>query len=227
MKKQTRRLSQDAGEFLLYVAADGAVNVRVTFKDETAWLTQKTLAELFGVKPPAISKHIKNIFESGELLEVATVSKMETVAIEGDREVRRTVELYNLDVIIAVGYRVNSYQATQFRIWATKVLREFMIKGFALDDERLKRGTTTFGKDYFDELLERIREIRASERRFYRRPSAWPPRLRSSLGPSPSPLAGEAGNHDRPHRVHRRRSGPRVVHRARLPPYPGAGALPG
>jgi hypothetical protein len=156
-------------DLFLYAAADGTVKVRVLFKQETAWLTQKALAELFGVKLPAISKHIRNIYESGELEEIATVSKMETVRSEGEREVKRTVELYNLDVIIAVGYRVNSHQATQFRIWATKVLREFIVKGFALDDERMKRGTAAFGKDYFEELLERIREIRASERRFYQK----------------------------------------------------------
>jgi hypothetical protein len=156
-------------DLLLYTAADGTVKVRVLFKDETAWLTQKDLADLFGVKPPAISKHLKNIYDSGELDEIATVSKMETVRSEGERDVVRTIDIYNLDVIIAVGYRVNSYQATQFRIWATKVLREFVIKGFALDDERMKRGTAAFGKDYFEELLERIREIRASERRFYQK----------------------------------------------------------
>jgi hypothetical protein len=118
---------------------------------------------------PAIAKHLKNIFDSGELTRAATVSKMEIVQAEGGREVGREVEFYNLDAIIAVGYRVNSYQATQFRIWATKTLREFIIKGFVLDDERLKQGKALFGKDYFDELLERIREIRASERRFYQK----------------------------------------------------------
>lgn len=156
-------------EFLLYTAPDGAVKVDVLFKDETVWLTQKTIAELFGVGVPAINKHLKNIFESAELEPTATISKMEMVRSEGGREVARTVEFYNLDAIIAVGYRVNSYQATQFRIWATKTLREFMVKGFVLDDERLKQGKTLFGKDYFDELLERIREIRASERRFYQK----------------------------------------------------------
>ena len=158
-----------ASEFLLYAAPDGAVKVRVLFKDETAWLTQKALAELFGVKVPAVAKHLKNIFDSEELSRAATVSKMEIVQPEGSREVAREVEFYNLDAIIAVGYRVNSYQATQFRIWATKTLREFIIKGFVLDDERLKQGKAVFGKDYFDELLERIREIRASERRFYQK----------------------------------------------------------
>jgi hypothetical protein len=157
------------GNFLLYTAPDGAVKVEVFFKGETVWLTQRALAELFGVKVPAVNKHLKNIFESGELTRVATISKMETARLEGSRRVTREVEYYNLDAIIAVGYRVNSYQATQFRIWATKTLREFLIKGFVLDDERLKQGKQVFGRDYFDELLERIREIRASERRFYQK----------------------------------------------------------
>lgn len=154
---------------MLYTAPDGAVKVDVFFRDETVWLTQKALAELFGVKVPAINKHLKNIFDSGELARQATISKMEIDRPEGGRTVSRAVEFYNLDAIIAVGYRVNSYQATQFRIWATKTLREYIIKGFVLDDERLKQGKQVFGKDYFDELLERIREIRASERRFYQK----------------------------------------------------------
>lgn len=157
------------GEILLYQTSDGDVRVECLFRDETIWLTQKAIAALFNVQVPTISKHLKNIFESGELSEKATVSKMETVRSEGKREVRRDVDFYNLDAIIAVGYRVNSYQATQFRIWATKTLKEFIIKGFVLDDERLKQGGQLFGKDYFDELLERIREIRASERRFYQK----------------------------------------------------------
>lgn len=159
----------EQSKFLLYTAPDGAVKVDVFFKEETVWLTQKALAELFAVKVPAINKHLKNIFESGELNREATISKMEIVRAEGGREVAREVEFYNLDAIIAVGYRVNSYQATQFRIWATKTLKEFIIKGFVMDDERLKQGKRAFGKDYFDELLERIREIRASERRFYQK----------------------------------------------------------
>ncbi len=153
-------------EFLLYTAPDGGVRVRVLFKDETVWLPQKGLAELFAVGVPAISKHLKNIFDSGELSEDPVVSILETTAADG--KAYRT-QFYNLDAIIAVGYRVNSYEATQFRIWATKTLREFLIKGFVLDDDRLKQGKTAFGKDYFDELLERIREIRASERRFYQK----------------------------------------------------------
>jgi hypothetical protein len=157
------------GEFLLYTGPEGRVKVECRLHDETLWLTQRLMADLFGVGVPAINKHLKNIFESGELTEAATVSKMEIVQIEGGREVRRTPEFYNLDAIIAVGYRVNSYQATQFRIWATRTLKEFIIKGFVMDDERLKQGGAAFGKDYFDELLERIREIRASERRFYQK----------------------------------------------------------
>ena len=137
-------------QFLLYTAPDGAVKVDVFFKEETVWLTQKSLAELFGVKVPAINKHLKNIFESGELTREATVSKMEMVRAEGSREVVREVEFYNLDAIIAVGYRVNSYQATQFRIWATNTLREFIIKGFVMDDERLKQGKRVLGKDYME-----------------------------------------------------------------------------
>ena len=162
-------LVRAASELLLYTAPDGAVKVGVLLRGETVWLTQKALSELFAVRVPAINKHLKNIFESGELGHSATISKMEIVQSEGGRSVTREVEIYSLDAIIAVGYRVNSYQATQFRIWATKVLREFIVKGFVLDDERLKQGKTVFGKDYFDDLLERIREIRASERRFYQK----------------------------------------------------------
>ena len=151
--------SEKIGKFLLYKDQDGAVKVDVFFQEETVWLTQKALAELFGVRVPAINKHLKNIFESGELEEESTISILETVRQEGSREVKRQLEYYNLDAIIAVGYRVNSYQATQFRIWATNHLKEFIKKGFLLDDERLKQGNQVFGKDYFDELLERIREI--------------------------------------------------------------------
>ena len=162
-------LPDNQANFLLYTGNDGKVNVEVFLKDETVWLTQKAMAALFGVKIPAISKHLSNIFESGELEKESTLSILETVQKEGKREIKRKIEYYNLDVIISIGYRVNSYQATQFRIWATKTLREFIIKGFVLDDERLKQGNQVFGKDYFDELLERIREIRASERRFYQK----------------------------------------------------------
>lgn len=154
------------GEFLLYTGRDGQVKVECRLHDETLWLTQRLMGELFGVGVPAINKHLKNIFESGELEEAAAISILETTAADGKNYQTR---FYNLDAIIAVGYRVNSHQATQFRIWATRTLKEFIIKGFVMDDERLKQGGTAFGKDYFDELLERIREIRASERRFYQK----------------------------------------------------------
>ncbi len=153
---------------VLYQAADGKVTVNVLFARENFWLTQKALAELFGVNVPAVNKHLKNIYASRELTREATISKMETVQTEGEREVAREKEFYNLDAAIAVGYRVNSVKATHFRIWATNTLREFIIKGFVVNDEMLKRGRV-FGKDYFDELLEKIREIRASERRAYQK----------------------------------------------------------
>ncbi|MBC8870451.1 MAG: virulence RhuM family protein [Planctomycetes bacterium] len=153
-------------QFLLYTAPDGAVKVEVFYQDETVWLTQKALAELFGVDRSVITKHLRNIFKEGELSEDSVCARFAHTASDG--KTYRT-NYYNLDAIIAVGYRVNSYQATRFRIWATKTLREFIVKGFVLDDERLKQGKQVFGKDYFDELLERIREIRASERRFYQK----------------------------------------------------------
>lgn len=153
--------------FLVYSAPDKNIKVNAVIKDETIWLTQKAMAELFGVQTPAISKHLKNIFEEKELDECAIISKMETVQLEGNRQITRLVDFYNLDAIISVGYRVNSIQATHFRIWATKVLKEYIQKGFVLDDERLKQGKTAFGQDYFRELLERVRSIRASERRIY------------------------------------------------------------
>jgi hypothetical protein len=160
--------SRHSSDLILYSSPEGNVKIEVVYSGESFWLTQKRMAELFGVEVPAISKHLANIFESGELVQEATVSILEIVQLEGRRNVTRKMEFYNLDAIIAVGYRVNSKQATQFRIWATQTLREFMIKGFVIDDERLKQGKR-FGKDYFDELLERIREIRASERRFYQK----------------------------------------------------------
>jgi hypothetical protein len=153
--------------FLLYAGDDEKVHVKVLVHAETLWLPLVQLAELFGVQTPGISKHLKNIFESGELSREATISKMETVQTEGERSVRRSIDFYNLDAIIAVGYRVNSKRATQFRIWATQVLKEYIKKGFVLDDERLKQGKQVFGEDYFKELLERVRSIRASERRIY------------------------------------------------------------
>ncbi len=153
---------------ILYTAADGKVTANVFFENDTFWLTQSAMSELFGVNIPAISKHLKNIYESKELSLEATISKMETVQMEGQRQVARQIEVYNLDAAIAVGYRVNSVKATHFRIWATNTLREFIVKGFVLNDQMLKNGRA-FGKDYFDELLEKIREIRASERRAYQK----------------------------------------------------------
>jgi hypothetical protein len=153
-------------DFLVYTGPAGAVRIDVRVQGETVWLTQAALAMLFGVGIPAVSKHLKAIFETEELVEEAVVSVLERTAADG--KVYATKH-YNLDAIIAVGYRVNSREATQFRIWATRVLREYLIKGFVMDDERLKRGKHLFGKDYFDELLERIREIRSSERRFYQK----------------------------------------------------------
>jgi len=159
---------QPTSELIFYRASDGAQHIRVLILDENFWMPQREIAELFGVGVPAISKHLGNIYESGELERAATTSILEMVREEGQRQVTRQIEHYNLDAIIAVGYRVNSYQATQFRIWATKTLKEYVIKGFVLDDERLKQGRR-LGQDYFEELLERIREIRASERRFYQK----------------------------------------------------------
>ncbi len=153
-------------EIILYTSPDGATKVEVHFEGETFWLTQRRIAELFGVEVQTINYHLKEVFESGELELGATIRKIRRVQIEGGREVERDLDHYSLDAIIAVGYRVNSKQATQFRIWATNTLKEYVIKGFVLDDERLKLNKR-FGKDYFDELIERIREIRASERRFY------------------------------------------------------------
>jgi hypothetical protein len=153
-------------DIILYRSPDGITKVEVTFEDETFWLPQRRIAELFGVTVPTVNEHLTSIFESGELEKGATIRKFRIVQLEGGREVEREIDHYSLDAIIAVGYRVNSKQATQFRIWATNTLKEFIVKGFVLDDERLKLNKR-FGKDYFDELIERIREIRASERRFY------------------------------------------------------------
>ncbi len=157
-------------KFLIYNSADDNVSVNAIVKDESIWLTQKAMGELFGVQTPAISKHLKNIFDEGELDEKVVVSKMEITTQHGaisDKTQTKEAQFYNLDAIISVGYRVNSRRATRFRIWATGVLREYMTKGFVLDDDRLKQGKTAFGKDYFRELLERVRSIRASERRIY------------------------------------------------------------
>lgn len=151
-------------QFLLYNMPDADGKVQVVIKDETLWCTQKAMAQLFGVGVPAISKHLKNIFEEGELVADSVISKMETTAADGKNY---TTTYYSLDAIIAVGYRVSSLKATRFRQWATKILNEYIKKGFAMDDERLKQGTAVFGKDYFRELLERVRSIRTSERRIW------------------------------------------------------------
>lgn len=152
---------------VLFTTETGEVRVNAVLRDRTLWLTQKAMAGLFGVKSQAITKHLKNIYATKELQMVATCSKMEQVQNEGGRSVSREVVFYNLDAIVAVGYRVNSFRATQFRIWATRVLTEYITKGFVLDDNRLKKGGNPFGEDYFRELLERVRSIRASERRIW------------------------------------------------------------
>jgi len=157
-----------SSNILFYKTSNNIIKIEVVFNNETFWLSQKRMAELFNVDLSTINYHLKQIFESGELDETATIGKIPIVQMEGEREITRQVIFYNLDAVIAVGYRVNSYQATQFRIWATNILKEFIIKGFVLDDERLKQGKY-LGRDYFDELLERIREIRASERRYYQK----------------------------------------------------------
>lgn len=154
-------------EFILYNDISESVSVNIIVKDETLWLTQKSMAELFGCSVDNISLHLKNIFNSGELAENSTTENFSIVQQEGKRNVTRIVTFYNLDAVISVGYRVNSTKATKFRIWATGVLKEYIQKGFVLDDERLKQGKTVFGKDYFKELLERVRSIRASERRIW------------------------------------------------------------
>ena len=154
-------------QFLIYRSAEEEVSIRPLLKDETVWLTQKNMAELFDCSSDNISLHLQHIYADGELMENATTEEISVVRQEGDRQVTRKLKFYNLDAIISIGYRVNSRRATQFRIWATSVLKEYMIKGFAMDDERLKQGKTLFGKDYFRELLERVRSIRASERRIW------------------------------------------------------------
>jgi len=159
-------LANNKSDLLHYSSSEGITKIQAILKDETVWMSQKAIAELFDVQRPAITKHLKNIFESEELYENSVSSILEHTAEDGKNY---KTKFYNLDCIISVGYRVNSKKATRFRQWATEVLREYMIKGFALDDERLKQGNQLFGKDYFDELIERIREIRASERRFYQK----------------------------------------------------------
>ncbi len=160
-------MEEGLSKFILYTAPSGAVRVDVFLEGETVWLTQKAMGELFGVVKSTISEHLTNIFKEQELDQNATVRNFRTVQKEGERLVNRDLEYYNLDAIISVGYRVNSTKATQFRIWATQTLKEYVVKGFVLDDERLKQGQTLFGKDYFRELLQRVRSIRASERRIY------------------------------------------------------------
>lgn len=166
MNEEYRLTPYETREILFYKTDNGDVRVEILLYQENLWLTQTKLAELFDVQKPAISKHLKNIFESGELDENSVVSKMETTAADGKRY---TTNYYNLDAIIAVGYRVNSKKATMFRIWANRILKEFIIKGYVMDDERLKEPENFFGKDYFEEQLERIRDIRSSERRFYQK----------------------------------------------------------
>ena len=156
-----------SSNFVLYTAGDGKVKLEVYLQEETLWLSQKMMAELFEVDVRTINEHLQNIYKTGELLEDPTIRKIRIVQNEGTREVSREVIFYNLDAIIAVGYRVNSQRATQFRIWSTQILKEYIIKGFAMNDEHLKQGKTVFGKDYFKELLERVRSIRSSERRIY------------------------------------------------------------
>lgn len=154
-------------QFVLYSIDQEDIKIKVAVKDETIWVTQRGMAELFGCTSDNISLHLKNIYADGELSEISTTEDFSVVQSEGSRQVTRSVRFYNLDAVISVGYRVNSHRATQFRIWATSVLKEFIKKGFVLDDERLKQGETVFGKDYFRELLERVRSIRASERRIW------------------------------------------------------------
>lgn len=156
----------EISEFMIFKSANGEIKIEVFLHNETVWLTQKKMAELFGVSIPTINEHIKNIFDSNELIEESVIRKFLITA--NDNKQYKTL-FYNLDMIISVGYRVNSHRATQFRIWATKVLKEYIIKGFSMDDERLKNPNNVFGKDYFDEQLARIRDIRSSERRFYQK----------------------------------------------------------
>ncbi len=161
--------SKNIVRWLMYNTPDGKVHVEILAQNENLWLTQQKIADLFGVVKSTVSEHLSNIYESGELTREATVRNFRTVQQEGVRKVNRALDFYNLDAIISVGYRVNSKQATQFRIWATGVLKEYLIKGFAMDDERLKNPQNIFGKDYFEEQLARIRDIRSSERRFYQK----------------------------------------------------------
>lgn len=160
---------EEQKNFLFYSTEEGNTNIQVILDDDTVWVTQTSMAEIFDTTKQNVSQHLNNIYKEGELNKFATVKDILTVQTEGSRKVQRSIEFYNLDAIISVGYRVNSPKATLFRIWASSILKEYLIKGFALDDDRLKQGKTLFDKDYFDELIERIREIRASERRFYQK----------------------------------------------------------
>jgi hypothetical protein len=162
-------LHQEFSDFIFYSDSNGNVKVQVLIGDETVWLTQQRIADIFNVDRTVVTKHLKNIYDSGELQKEATCAKIAQVQMEGSREVSRLIEFYNLDAIISVGYRVSSQQATRFRIWANKILKEYLVKGFIIDEERLKQGKNYFQKDYFDELIEKVREIRASERRFYQK----------------------------------------------------------
>jgi len=169
MSKKQAPATEGFNEILLYTTPNGKVKVEIYLQNETIWLTQQKIADLFGVERSVVTKHLKNIFEESELMKEATCAKIAQVQIEGGREVTRNIEFYNLDAIISVGYRVNSTQATYFRIWATALLKEYIIKGFTMDDERMKNPNNIFGKDYFEEQLARIRDIRSSERRFYQK----------------------------------------------------------
>lgn len=166
---QDRKLIRNStAEFLIFTAQGGEASIEARYEDETVWLSQRLMAELFGVNVRTVSEHLRNVFDSGELEEAATVRKLRIVQLEGSRDVTRTVEHYNLDAIISIGYRVNSVRATQFRQWATRVLRDFALRGYVLDRKRLENGTF-LGENYFERLLEQIREIRLSERRFYQK----------------------------------------------------------
>ncbi len=169
--KSLEIISNSEKDFIVYASDDGNINVRVLIdkENETIWLNQKQLATLFDVTPQNITTHLRNIFETQELEEISTCKEILQVQIEGNRKIKRNTKHYNLDVIISLGFRINSYKATKFRIWARETLKEYTIKGFVLDDDRLKQGENLFDKDYFDELLERIRDIRASEKRVYRK----------------------------------------------------------
>jgi len=168
-KKKELKIKDGFTDFILYKTANEKVKVEIFIQNETVWLTQQKIADLFGVDRTVITKHLKNIFSEAELDKEATCAKIAQVQLEGERKVTRNIEFYNLDAILSVGYRVNSKQATQFRIWASGILKEYLIKGFAMDDERLKNPNQPFGKDYFEEQLARIRDIRSSERRFYQK----------------------------------------------------------